>query len=120
MLEKLDETIEYLSGLDIRDAELGIILGTGLGGLVDHIEIEKSIEYSKIPNFPEATVESHAGRLIIGYLSGKKVVVMDGRFHFYEGYSMQQITFPIRVMKMLGVETLFVSNACGGDRKSVV
>ena len=114
MLEKINETIEYLSEHDVKDAELGIILGTGLGGLVNHIEIEKSIEYSKIPNFPEATVESHAGRLIVGYLSGKKVVVMDGRFHFYEGYSMHQITFPIRVMKMLGVNTLFVSNACGG------
>jgi purine-nucleoside phosphorylase len=114
MLEKINETIEYLSEHDVKDAELGIILGTGLGGLVNHIEIEKSIEYSQIPNFPEATVESHAGRLIVGYLSGKKVVVMDGRFHFYEGYSMHQITFPIRVMKMLGVNTLFVSNACGG------
>lgn len=72
MLEKINETIEYLSEHDVKDAELGIILGTGLGGLVNHIEIEKSIEYSKIPNFPEATVESHAGRLIVGYLSGKK------------------------------------------------
>ena len=94
--------------------EYGIILGTGLGSLAKEIETLFTISYTEIPDFPHSTVESHSGKLIFGNLSGKKVVCMQGRFHFYEGYSMQQVTFPVRVMKLLGVHTLLVSNACGG------
>jgi len=94
--------------------EWGVILGTGLGRLVNEIEIECSLEYKDIPNFPVSTVESHKGRLIFGRLSGRKVVAMQGRFHYYEGYTMQQITFPVRVMKALGIQRLVVSNASGG------
>ncbi len=93
--------------------EIGIVLGTGLGGLVKEIEIEKEIAYNFIPHFPISTVESHFGKLILGTLGGKRVVAMQGRFHYYEGYSMRQITFPIRVLKMLGIHTLFLSNAAG-------
>lgn len=94
--------------------EVGIILGTGLGALVNEIKIEYDIQYQNIPNFPISTVETHKGRLIFGYIGNKKVVCMQGRFHYYEGYSMQQITFPVRVMKWLGVSKLMVSNAAGG------
>jgi len=94
--------------------EVGIILGTGLGGLVKEITAEYEIPYSEIPNFAQSTVEGHSGRLILGELGGKKVLAMQGRFHFYEGYTMQQITFPVRVMKALGIKTLCVSNASGG------
>jgi purine-nucleoside phosphorylase len=89
-------------------------LGTGLGGLVKEINIHDEIPYSEIPHFPVSTVESHSGKLIMGELGGKKVVAMQGRFHFYEGYTMQQVTFPVRVMKLLGIQRLFVSNASGG------
>lgn len=91
-----------------------IILGTGLGRLAEQIEVEASISYAEIPNFPTSTVESHAGRLLFGTLGGKNVVAMQGRFHYYEGYSMQQIVFPVRVLKENGAHTLMVSNACGG------
>jgi purine-nucleoside phosphorylase len=94
--------------------EVGIILGTGLGGLVKEIQILHQIPYRDIPNFPVSTVEGHPGTLILGMLGGKKIIAMQGRFHFYEGYSMQQITFPVRVMKALGIRTLCVSNASGG------
>ncbi len=114
MLEKIKETTEFLVSKGFNNVPVGIILGTGLGNLVNHIKILKSIDYSEIPNFPEATVESHSGKLILGELEGKTVVVMSGRFHYYEGYSLQEVTFPIRVMKMIGVDTLLVSNACGG------
>lgn len=93
---------------------LGIILGTGLGGLVKEISVEYTLPYTEIPNFAVSTVEGHSGKLIFGELGGKKVVAMQGRFHFYEGYTMQQISFPVRVMKALGIKALFVSNACGG------
>ena len=93
---------------------MGIILGTGLGQLAQSIEIESTISYDQMPHFPVSTVESHAGRLIFGTLSNKKVLAMQGRFHFYEGYTMQEITFPVRVMKELGIQMLLVSNACGG------
>jgi purine-nucleoside phosphorylase len=94
--------------------EVGIILGTGLGSLADGIKVESIVGYETIPHFPISTVESHAGRLLLGELKGKKVVAMQGRFHYYEGYTMQQVTFPIRVMKALGVRLLIISNACGG------
>ncbi len=94
--------------------EFGIILGTGLGGLVKEIDVHFSIAYSEVPNFPVSTVEGHSGQLIFGMLGGKKVMAMQGRFHFYEGYTMQQITFPVRVMKAIGIQTLCVSNASGG------
>ncbi len=97
----------------MSDPKVGVILGTGLGKMADHIEITYSLNYQDIPHFPVSTVESHKGRLIFGTIGGKKVVAMQGRFHLYEGYSAQQVTFPIRVMKALGVETLLVSNACG-------
>jgi purine-nucleoside phosphorylase len=94
-----------------------IILGTGLGALVEHIEDKQYIPYAEIPNFPLSTVEGHSGNLIFGTLGGKRVMAMQGRFHYYEGYDMKQVTFPVRVMKALGVETLFVSNAAGGMNK---
>jgi purine-nucleoside phosphorylase len=94
--------------------EIGIILGTGLGCLGDKIDVEVRIPYEEIPHFPVSTVDSHAGDLLVGHLSGKPVLAMSGRFHVYEGYSMQEVTFPVRVARALGVETLIVSNACGG------
>lgn len=111
---QIKETANYLKKF-INDKPLvGIILGTGLGGLVDHIKITHAIPYESIPYFPVSTVESHKGRLIFGSIHNKNVVVMQGRFHYYEGYSMQQVTFPVRVMKALGIEYLIISNACGG------
>jgi len=114
MLEKIIQSAEYIKSKGIDGLDTGIILGTGLGSMVKHIDIEVSLDYKDIPNFPVSTVEFHSGKLIYGTLSGKKVLVMNGRFHFYEGYNMQEVTFPIRVMKLLGVENLLVSNACGG------
>jgi purine-nucleoside phosphorylase len=113
MLEKLNETVQYLQSENIDLPEIGIVLGTGLGGLVSEIEIIKEIDYDKIPHFPVSTVESHHGKLIYGKIKGKKVLVMQGRFHYYEGYDMKEITFPIRVMKLLGVQNLLISNAAG-------
>jgi purine-nucleoside phosphorylase len=110
----INEAIGVIRGSTEKEYEIGIILGTGLGGLVKEIEIEHEIEYKDIPHFPLSTVESHTGRLIFGTINGKNVLAMQGRFHYYEGYSMKQITFPVRVMKFLGVKTLLVSNACGG------
>src|SRR5688572_13317512 len=109
MLEKIQQTISSIQSAVKTIPEAGIILGSGLGGLVKEISIEHSINYSDIPNFPVATVLGHPGKLIFGKLSGKNVVVMQGRFHFYEGYSMQEITFPVRVMKFLGIKNLFIS-----------
>ncbi|WP_343213888.1 purine-nucleoside phosphorylase [Gemmatimonas sp.] len=97
-----------------RPVEAAIILGTGLGGLANEMTVEQVIEYSQLPNFPLSTVESHQGRLLCGTLAGRTVVAMQGRFHAYEGYSLQQVTFPVRVLRALGAETLIVSNACGG------
>lgn len=114
LINKINETIKVLRDVTDKNYEVGIILGTGLGGLVKDIEIEQTIDYGDIPHFPLSTVESHHGKLIFGKLSGKNVVVMQGRFHYYEGYSMKQITYPVRVMKFLGVKTLLLSNACGG------
>ena len=110
----LDEAVSYIRTQTDFIPKIGIILGTGLGSLVDGIEMTATINYDKIPNFPVSTVESHAGRLLFGNLKGKPVICMQGRFHYYEGYSFQQIAFPVRVLKKLGMETLIVSNACGG------
>ncbi|MDO8952939.1 MAG: purine-nucleoside phosphorylase [Draconibacterium sp.] len=114
MLEKIKATANFIKERINDNPEIGIILGTGLGGLVKEIEIIDSIPYSEIPNFPISTVEGHAGRLIYGTLGNKKVLAMQGRFHFYEGYSMKEVTFPVRVLKLIGITHLFVSNASGG------
>lgn len=114
MLEKIKLTATHLDNITNYNPKLGLILGTGLGGLVNEIETDFVIPYEEIPNFPVSTVEGHSGQLIFGKLGGKKIVAMQGRFHFYEGYSMNEVVFPVRVMKFLGVETLFVSNASGG------
>lgn len=114
MLEKINETAEYIQSKTDIIPEVGIILGTGLGGLVNEINIKDVIPYEEIPNFPISTVEGHSGKLIFGVLGGKPVVAMQGRFHYYEGYDMKQVTFPVRVMKSLGIQSLFVSNASGG------
>jgi purine-nucleoside phosphorylase len=113
MTEKLLMTVEFLRNKGIVSPEIGIILGTGLGKLVDEIEINQVISYDEIPNFPVATVEFHHGKLIYGKLQGKQVLAMQGRFHYYEGYSLQEITFPVRVMKKLGIKCLLLSNAAG-------
>ena len=112
--KKRDQALSFLKEQTDEQPEVLIILGTGLGDLANEIDISNSIAYSDIPYFPTSTVDGHAGRLLFGMLSGKNVVAMKGRFHYYEGYSMQQIAFPIRVLHALGVDTLFVSNACGG------
>jgi purine-nucleoside phosphorylase len=114
MLAKTTETVSFIRNKTNFQPEFGIILGTGLGGLVKEIQIETAFDYADIPNFPVSTVESHHGRLIFGMLDGKKVVAMQGRFHFYEGYTMEQVTFPVRVLKQLGIKSLFISNASGG------
>lgn len=111
---QIEEALAFLRTRTSSQPEIGIILGTGLGGLASEIATVTIIDYGEIPHFPLSTVESHHGRLIFGTLGGKKVVAMQGRFHFYEGYTMQQVTFPVRVMKFLGVNTLLMSNAAGG------
>lgn len=117
MIETIRKTAEYIRSRVDRMPDTAIILGTGLGQLVDHIDITATLDYKEIPNFPVSTVEGHSGRLIFGNLGGKYVMAMQGRFHYYEGYDMKQVTFPVRVMKELGVSTLFVSNAAGGMNK---
>lgn len=117
MLETIQETAAYIKNEVGQTPEIAVILGTGLGDLVNHIDIRKELDYKSIPNFPLSTVEGHSGKLIFGDLGGKYIMAMQGRFHFYEGYSMKQVTFPVRVMKELGVKTLFVSNAAGGMNK---
>ncbi len=115
MLEKINQTAEYIrSRVDGQMPTTAIILGTGLGALVDHIDDKQYIPYTDIPNFPVSTVEGHSGNLIFGRLGDRRVIAMQGRFHYYEGYDMKQVTFPVRVFKALGVDTLFVSNAAGG------
>lgn len=108
-----EEAAHYLKQKGFENPELGIILGSGLGRILEHMQIEKEVSYNHIPNFPTATVEFHRGKLIYGTLEGKKTVVMQGRFHLYEGYSLRDITFPVRVMKLLGIKRLLVSNAAG-------
>ncbi len=114
LLQKMEETTAFLKARGFYGAETAVVLGTGLGSLIDHITIEHSIAYQNIPHFPVATVEFHKGQLILGTIARKKLIVMQGRFHYYEGYSMQQITFPVRVLKNLGVKNLLLSNAAGG------
>lgn len=111
--QQLKETIEFLKGKGITNPEVGIVLGTGLGKLIDEISIEKEIFYADIPHFPKATVEFHSGKLIYGELSGKKVLVMSGRFHLYEGYNAWEVTYGIRTMHGLGIKNLLISNAAG-------
>ncbi len=111
--EQIHQTADFIKSKTGFDPEFGIILGTGLGALVDDIEVQQEIAYDQIPNFPVSTVESHKGKLIFGKISGRNVIAMQGRFHFYEGYNMKEVTFPVRVMKLLGIKKLFVSNAAG-------
>lgn len=114
MLKLISQAISYIKHrIGDFEPEIGIILGTGLGGLVSEIEVKHQLMYANIPNFPISTLEFHSGKLIFGELAGKKVVAMQGRLHYYEGYNMKQITFPVRVLKMLGISQLFVSNASG-------
>lgn len=117
MIEQINQTANYLRSRVDDMPHIAIILGTGLGGLRNHIENQVIIPYTEIPNFPVSTVEGHSGNLIFGSLGGKRVIAMQGRFHYYEGYDMKQVTFPVRVFKALGVATLFVSNAAGGMNK---
>ena len=114
LYDQIQESTRYIQSKWKGAPSVGIILGTGLGGLTQDIQAETSFPYSDIPHFPVSTAPSHKGNLVCGKLGGKSVVAMEGRFHFYEGYSLQTITFPVRVMKALGCKTLLVSNACGG------
>lgn len=114
MLEKIQETVDFISNKIKNKPKIGIILGSGIGELANEIEREVVISYDAIPHFPVSTVKGHEGQLIFGKLSGVDVVAMQGRFHFYEGYTMQEVTFPIRVLKLIGIDYLFVSNASGG------
>ena len=114
LFERIERAAEVVRGRSPLVPEVGIILGTGLGGLARQIAVEAEVPYAEIPGFPLSTVESHAGKLLLGRLSGRPVVAMQGRFHRYEGYDLQQVTFPVRVLHALGARTLMVSNACGG------
>lgn len=113
MMEKIKETVSYLQDRGFVNPDVGIVLGTGLGGFVREVEVAVELDYEDIPNFPVSTVESHKGKLIFGKLDGKNLILMQGRFHYYEGYSFQELTFPIRVLKLLGIKYLLLSNACG-------
>ena len=114
LFDQIQEAAAAIRARWPKSPRVGIILGTGLGALAQDIAADVSIPYEEVPHFPHSTVESHAGRLVCGTLAGKTVVAMEGRFHFYEGYTLQQVTFPVRVLKALGCDTLIVSNACGG------
>ena len=113
MIEKINEAVNFLKKRGFADPVVGIVLGTGLGKLIEKINVIEKISYTEIPGFPIATVEFHSGNLIYGMLEGKKIIAMQGRFHYYEGYDMQQVTFPIRVMELLGIKYLLLSNAAG-------
>jgi len=119
LYDQIQESLAYLRTQTDFQPEYGIILGTGLGNLTQHIEIEAEIEYKDIPHFPVSTVESHQGKLIFGTFAGRRIVAMAGRFHYYEGYTMQQVTFPIRVMKVLNIKQLFISNASGSTNADI-
>ncbi len=114
LMQQLEETVAFIKSKTQTQTKIGIILGSGLGNLANQIEADLEIPYANIPHFPVSTVEGHNGRLIFGQLGGKQVLVMAGRFHFYEGYTAQQVAYPVRVMRMLGVEILLLSNAAGG------
>jgi purine-nucleoside phosphorylase len=120
MWEQVQETVEYIKNRTNFTPEYGVILGSGLGSFTDDIKVEFTLPYNEIPNFPVSTVEGHKGALVFGTIGDKKVIAMQGRFHYYEGYSMQQTVFPVRVMKYLGIEKLIVSNASGGVNKNYV
>ncbi|MFS4483743.1 purine-nucleoside phosphorylase [Hyunsoonleella sp. 2307UL5-6] len=113
MTKFIKETVDYLIDKGFQNPEIGIILGTGLGQLINDVEVIQEVSYNHIPNFPTATVEFHKGKLVFGTLVGKKVIVMQGRFHLYEGYTLQDVTYPVRIMEQLGIHTLLVSNAAG-------
>ncbi|APG60548.1 purine-nucleoside phosphorylase [Christiangramia salexigens] len=113
MTDRINESVDYLKSKGFGEPEVGIILGTGLGKLIEDVEVEVEVSYNHIPYFPTATVEFHKGKLVYGTLAGKKVVIMQGRFHLYEGYSLFDVTYPVRVMKRLGIKKLLVSNASG-------
>lgn len=118
LIEQLNQTVAFIKTKVNVQTKIGVVLGSGLGNLAEVIEVETAIPYTEIPNFPVSTVKGHGGKLLFGKLGGVDVVVMSGRFHFYEGYSAQQVVFPVRVMKMLGVETLLLSNAAGAVNPS--
>ncbi len=112
-LTQIKESASFLSQRGFDKADIGIVLGTGLGSIIQHLKIEQEIAYQDIPHFPTSTVESHKGKLLLATYAGKRILIMQGRFHYYEGYSMQQIAFPVRVMKLLGIKQLLISNAAG-------
>jgi purine-nucleoside phosphorylase len=112
--DKIIEAANFLEQYKLKNTTVGVVLGSGLGNFVQEIQVHKEIEYDNIPHFPVSTVEGHHGKLIFGTIAGKNIIAMSGRFHFYEGYSAEDVVFPIRVMKLLGVQTLFISNAAGG------
>lgn len=114
ILKKINETVAFIRQQYQVQSQVGVVLGSGLGQFTDELQVEKDISYNEIPHFPVSTVEGHKGKLVFGKLGNKNVVVMAGRFHFYEGYSIQDVVYPIRVMKYLGIETLILSNAAGG------
>ncbi len=114
LMDQLSKTVSYIRSRVKTEAKIGIVLGSGLGNLAEVIKVDEAIDYADIPHFPVSTVKGHGGKLLFGELGGKKVIVMSGRFHFYEGYGPHQVIFPVRVMKLLGVETLLLSNAAGG------
>ena len=118
VLQKIESAVSFIKNVYKETPIVGIVLGSGLGSFTSEINIEKEISYADIPHFPVSTVEGHSGKLIFGELSGKKVVAMAGRFHYYEGYSTEEVVFPIRVMKYLGISTLLISNAAGGMNKT--
>lgn len=118
ILQQAEETVQYLQQQYAGKPTVGIVLGSGLGNFSEQIEVEKEVPYGDIPNFPVSTVQGHKGKLVFGKLAGKTVIAMAGRFHYYEGYSAQDVVFPVRVMKLLGVETLLLSNAAGGVNTS--
>ncbi|MGI8952888.1 MAG: purine-nucleoside phosphorylase [Chitinophagaceae bacterium] len=117
-MHRLMETVQFIKNIYPHQPRIGIVLGSGLGNLTKEIKIEKEILYKDIPHFSLSTVKGHNGKLLFGELCGKKIIVMAGRFHFYEGYTPQQVSYPVRVMKMLGVQTLFLSNAAGGVNRN--
>ncbi|MBP6286061.1 MAG: purine-nucleoside phosphorylase [Ferruginibacter sp.] len=118
MIAEINEAVDFIKKNYSHKPDLGIVLGSGMGSFTDEMKIEKEIAYGDIPHFPVSTVEGHKGKLVFGEIAGKKVVAMAGRFHYYEGYSAEQVVFPIRVMKFLGIETLLLSNAAGGVNPS--